>query len=267
MFEQDVAAEGKLELDVFACRGDVEVLGHDAPTLRVAADSPKTEYHVREQGRRFVVEASGPLRIDVPRTANLEVIAGQRKVSVHNMEGAFTITSAGDDRVLEDAGAAATAFAREFSDVGRRLGADFGRLGRDLGEQFGRTFGAWGRGDVGGRARRRGRGIDVEAFIRRAEEGAEKFARTAEDRAERFAQRAEERMRRAAHRADRAEERIRRSAEGAKADAGQGPASTGEDTASSTATVDEERRAVLNMLQEGKISAEQAEELLHALHR
>ena len=53
MFEQEVPAEGKLELNVFACRGDVEVLGHDAPTLRVEAQDPQTEYHVREEDHRF----------------------------------------------------------------------------------------------------------------------------------------------------------------------------------------------------------------------
>ena len=187
MFEQEVPAEGKLEINVFACRGDIEVLGHDAPTLRVEAEDPQTEYHVREEDHRFVVEASGAVRIDVPRAAQLFVVAGPRSVEVHNVEGECTIRWAGDDQVLETA----TEFAREFSDVGRRLGADFGRLGRDLGEQFGRTFGAWGRGDFGDqpddrprrRGRRRGAGVDVEAFIRRAEEGAERFARAAEERA------------------------------------------------------------------------------------
>jgi len=91
MFEQEVPAEGKLELNVFACRGDIEVLGHDAPTLRVEAQDPQTEYHVREEDQRFIVEASGPLRIDVPRAAQLTVVAGPRKVSVHNMEGEFTV--------------------------------------------------------------------------------------------------------------------------------------------------------------------------------
>ncbi len=264
MFEQEVPAEGTLELNVFACRGDIEVLGHDAPTLRVEAQDPQTEYHVREEGHRFIVEASGPLRIDVPRAAQLAVVAGPRKVSVHNMDGEFTVRSAGDDQVVETA----TVFAREFSDVGRRIGADFGRLGRDLGEQFGRTFGAWGRGDFGDqsddRPRRRGRrgsaNINVEAFIRRAEEGAERFARAAEERAERFAQRTEERMQQAKQRAG---ERRPRAAGEARADSG--PADAVEGAADAAATVAEERRAVLTMLQEGKISAEQAEELLQAL--
>ena len=266
MFEQEVPAEGKLELNVFACRGDIEVLGHDASTLRVAAQDPQTEYHVREEDQRFIVEASGALRIDVPRAVQLTVVAGPRQVSVHNMEGEFTVRSAGDDQVLETA----TVFAREFSDVGRRLGADFGRLGRDLGEQFGRTFGAWGRGDFGDqpddrprrRGRRRGAGVDVEAFIRRAEEGAERFARAAEERAERFAQRAEGRMRQATQRA--AERRPRAAGE-ARADSG--PADAVDGAADTSATAAEERRAVLTMLQEGKISAEQAEELLQALRQ
>lgn len=266
MFEQEVPAEGKLELNVFACRGDVEVLGHDASTLRVAAQDPQTEYHVREEDQRFIVEASGALRIDVPRAVQLTVVAGPRSVEVNNVEGECTIRWAGDDQVLETA----TEFAREFSDVGRRLGADFGRLGRDLGEQFGRTFGAWGRGDFGDqpddrprrRGRRRGAGVDVEAFIRRAEEGAERFARAAEERAERFAQRAEGRMRQATQRA--AERRPRAAGE-ARADSG--PADAVEGAADAAATVAEERRAVLTMLQEGKISAEQAEELLQALRQ
>ena len=262
MFEQEVPAEGKLELNVFACRGDIEVLGHDAPTLRVEAQDPQTEYHVREEDHRFIVEASGPLRIDVPRAAQLTVVAGPCKVSVHNMEGEFTVRSAAEDQVVETA----TVFAREFSDVGRRLGADFGRLGRDLGEQFGRTFGAWGRGDFDDRPRRRGRrrgaGVDVEAFIRRAEEGAERFARAAEERAERFAQRAEGRMRQATQRA---EGRRPRAAGEARADVGH--ADTAEGTADAASTTAEERRAVLTMLQEGKISAEQAEELLQALRQ
>ena len=266
MFEQEVPAEGKLELNVFACRGDVEVLGHDAATLRVAAQDPQIEYHVREEGHRFIVEASGAVRIDVPRATQLSIVAGPRQVSVHNVEGEFTVRSASDDQVLETA----TVFAREFSDVGRRLGADFGRLGRDLGEQFGRTFGAWGRGDFddqsAGRPRRRGRrrgaGIDVDAFIRRAEEGAERFARAAEERAERFAQRTEERMQQAKQRAG---ERRPRAAGEASADSG--PADAVEGAAETAATVAEERRAVLTMLQEGKISAEQAEELLQALRQ
>ena len=263
MFEQEVPAEGKLELNVFACRGDVEVLGHDAATLRVAAQDPQIEYHVREEDHRFIVEASGAVRIDVPRATQLSVVAGPRQVSVHNVEGEFTVRSASDDQVVETA----TVFAREFSDVGRRLGADFGRLGRDLGEQFGRTFGAWGRGDFDDqsdsqprrRGRRRGAGIDVDAFIRRAEEGAERFARAAEERAERFAQRTEERMQQAKHRA---EGRRPRPAGEANTAAGHT-----EGAAETAATVAEERRAVLTMLQEGKISAEQAEELLQALRQ
>ena len=266
MFEQEVPAEGKLELNVLGCRGEIEVLGHDAPTLRVEAEDSQTEYHVREEGHRFVVEASGPLRIDVPRAVQLAIVAGPRKVSVHNMEGEFTVRSAAEDQVVETA----TVFAREFSDVGRRLGADFGRLGRDLGEQFGRTFGAWGRGDFDDqsssrsrrRGRRRGAGVDVEAFIRRAEEGAERFARAAEERAERFAQRAEERMQQATQRA---EGRRPRAAGEARAGAGQSDAAEGAADAASTAA--EERRAILTMLQEGKISAEQAEELLQALRQ
>ena len=263
MFEQEVPAEGKLELNVFACRGDVEVLGHDAATLRVAAQDPQIEYHVREEGHRFIVEAAGAVRIDVPRATQLSVVAGPRNVEVHNVEGECTIRWAGDDQVLETA----TVFAREFSDVGRRLGADFGRLGRDLGEQFGRTFGAWGRGDFDDQAasqprrrgRRRGAGIDVDAFIRRAEEGAERFARAAEERAERFAQRTEERMQQAKQRA---EGRRPRPAGEANTAAGHT-----EGAAETAATVAEERRAVLTMLQEGKISAEQAEELLQALRQ
>ena len=214
----------------------------------------------------FIVEASGAVRIDVPRAAQLFVVAGPRNVEVHNVEGECTIRWAGDDQVLETA----TEFAREFSDVGRRIGADFGRLGRDLGEQFGRTFGAWGRGDFGDqpddrprrRGRRRGAGMDVEAFIRRAEEGAERFARAAEERAERFAQRAEGRMRQATQRA--AERRPRAAGE-ARADSG--PADAVDGAADTSATVAEERRAVLTMLQEGKISTEQAEELLQALRQ
>ncbi len=264
MFEQEVPAEGKLEINVLGCRGDIEVLGHDAPTVRVEAQDPQTEYHVREEGHRFIVEASGPLRIDVPRAVQLAVVAGPHKVSVHNMEGGFTVRSAGDEQVLETA----TVFAREFSDVGRRLGADFGRLGRDIGEQFGRTFGAWGRGDFGDQSgsrprrhgRRRGASIGVEAFIRRAEEGAERFARAAEERAERFAQRTEERMQQARQRA---EGHRRRAAGEARADAGEATAAEG--AAEAAVTAAEERRAVLTMLQEGKIGAEQAEELLQAL--
>ena len=262
MFEQEVPAEGKLELNVFGCSGDIEVLGHDAPTLRVEAQDPQTEYHVREEGHRFIVEASGPLRIDVPRAAQLTIVAGPRKVSVHNMEGEFTVRSAAEDQVVETA----TVFAREFSDVGRRLGADFGRLGRDLGEQFGRTFGAWGRGDFGdqsgSRPRRRSAGMDVDAFIRRAEEGAERFARAAEERAERFAQRAEERMQQATQRAG-----ARRPRAAGEARAGAGHADAAEGAADAASTAAEERRAVLTMLQEGKISAEQSEELLQALRQ
>ena len=262
MFEQEVPAEGKLELNVFGCSGDIEVLGHDAPTLRVEAQDPQTEYHVREEGHRFIVEASGPLRIDVPRAAQLVIVAGPRKVSVHNMEGEFTVRSAAEDQVVETA----TVFAREFSDVGRRLGADFGRLGRDLGEQFGRTFGAWGRGDFGdqsgSRPRRRSAGMDVDAFIRRAEEGAERFARAAEERAERFAQRAEERMQQATQRAG-----ARRPRAAGEARAGAGHADAAEGAADAASTAAEERRAVLTMLQEGKISAEQSEELLQALRQ
>ena len=262
MFEQEVPAEGKLELNVFGCSGDIEVLGHDAPTLRVEAQDPQTEYHVREEGHRFIVEASGPLRIDVPRAAQLTIVAGPRKVSVHNMEGEFTVRSAAEDQVVETA----TVFAREFSDVGRRLGADFGRLGRDLGEQFGRTFGAWGRGDFGdqsgNRPRRRSAGMDVDAFIRRAEDGAERFARAAEERAERFAERAEGRMRQATQRAG-----ARRPRAAGEARAGAGHADAAEGAADAASTAAEERRAVLTMLQEGKISAEQAEELLQALRQ
>ena len=101
---------------------------------------------------------------------------------------------------------------------------------------------------------------NVEAFIRRAEEGAERFARAAEERAERFAQRTEERMQQAKQRAG---ERRPRAAGEARADSG--PADAVEGAADAAATVAEERRAVLTMLQEGKISAEQAEELLQAL--
>ena len=52
-----------------------------------------------------------------------------------------------------------------------------------------------------------------------------------------------------------------------EARAGAGHADAAEGAARCTAsTAAEERRAVLTMLQEGKISAEQAEELLQALH-
>ena len=40
MFEQEVPAEGKLELNVFACRGDIEVLGHDAPDVARGGSRP-----------------------------------------------------------------------------------------------------------------------------------------------------------------------------------------------------------------------------------
>lgn len=265
MFEQDVPVEGKLELDVLHCRGHVRILGHDAPALRVLAEDPKTEYRVHQEDSCFRCESSGPLRIDVPSNVSLEVIISQYKVSVENMEAQFTISSAGQERALDSAGAAATAFAREFSDVGRRLGKDFGRLGRDLGEQFGRSFSAPGRENVGGGRPNRGSGINVDAFIRRAEEGAEKFVQAAEDQAERFVQRAEGRIRGAAKEADRAEQRDRRPTDGSHLDMPKLKRKVSREESGSAVCADKERRMVLTLLQEGKISTEKAEELLNAL--
>ena len=272
MFEQEVGAEAQVELDLAGCRGEVEIIGHDAAQLRVVATEPTTEYQVTEEGKRFIVSAAGPIRIDLPRAASVQVIAAPRSVRVQGMAGPVSVSRMGGDEEWAGTAAASSAVARELSDMGRNLGVEMGKLGRDLGDQFGRTMSAWTKAQSEGPGQAARWTSRVEQFSRRAAERAEEFSRRAEERARRATDRAETRVGREAERAQqrvrRAEERASRKRGASRApDAGHPEveleAEAGSPAESRSAL--EERLSVLQLLQEGKISSAEAARLLEAL--
>jgi hypothetical protein len=220
-------------------------------------------YHARAAGdivarfpedssARFVLEAGGTILAKLPEVEE----ESERRLVGQSGEGSATVELSAGGALsvkMQGAGEARMPF-------GVDLGAD---LGAQIEAQIAETLGAF---DVGSVAQR-----EVEKAMRKAEREIQR----AHEHAQREHERAQERLRRAQ---EKAEEAARRAQERIARHAGHRPhvglfgqdinVDLGARRRSQRPQVsDEEQLMILRMLQEGKITAEEAEKLLKALEK
>ena len=294
MTELSFAAGQRATLDLRDSTGEVAVKDWDEPTIRVASTSETSPFVLRdedtfrirlEQGGAITVPVGVPVEALVPSAVQLRVMrvtrSGGETVVRHVPAPA---ESASIPRAAE--GAATVPDIAEFTRV-------MSEQGRRILQEMTRAVSASGvgvPGDVAERVDEAALRIDeqvrrvaervqreVESVVgsaSRVEERARQAAERAAERAERAARRMEtharEREERASRRGGRGRwwftERLDEWAAANAANAGHAdrPGSAATATASPSATSDE-RRTILDMLKDGKITSDQAARLLEAL--
>ena len=208
--------------------GDLAVEGWDREDLEARGDDL---HEIQRDGSAVSMFCCGDLQISVPRGSGLVVTFVGGDMKLHDLEGAVTISFVGGDASLKDLNGAVSV-AGVMGDLQMQnvnnasVGAARGGPGPDFSEQISRR---------------------VEEATRRAQRQAERTAR-----------RAEQKVRQVEGKLLHGEPRGR--SWKMKWDLGRGPAQPpGEPV------TDEERMVILKMLQDKKITAEEAEKLLSVL--
>jgi gas vesicle protein len=296
MTESTFTAGERATLDLRDSTGNVTLQDHDAgdATIRIAAETETPPFVLRE-GDTFRIRLPGgtvsvppglPVEAMVPPTVQLRLLrtaqsGGETVIKPVTAEAAGTTASKKSDDDDDDI-ADLDEFVRRMSEHGQRILHEMTRAMRSGGYPFSN--------DLAQKLEEAGTRIEehmrrAAGRVQREAERVQEHARRAEEHARRAAERVEHHQR---HHTDRTEERSRRHAERGEeigrrvaervARAGRGrwwfadrfddwgrssnaPSSRG----SSSPVTAEERIAILQMLKDGKISAEQAEKLLDAL--
>ena len=255
MTELTFTAGERATLDLRDSAGEVTIKDWDGATLKVEAGA--TPFVLREQDT-FRLRLSDGGSVSLPIGLPVEVLT---PTAVR-----LRVTRAGGEtevRPVTGVGPAADG-PRDFSELGEAV-ADIGkRIARDVAKGL------------------RGSGAEVsDDLARKIEEAAERFAKNAERHASRVAQHAERHAERAARHAERAAERATHHAErisrhaerAAERGARRGrwwftermDEWGGSTAAPRSRASEQERLAIMQMLRDGKITAEQASTLLDAL--
>ena len=269
MTELTFTAGARATLDLRDSTGEVEIKDWDGATIKIASATETPPFVLKDQDT-FRIRLDGGGAVSLPLGLPAEVVAPAAvQLKVTRAGGETTVRAApgeaqAPDGLPKDAPVDVAAFADMVSEHGRRIFAEVTRAVR--------TGGAGVSEEVARRMEEAAERIDEQAR-RVAERVQREVERTlhavehADDRARRRAERVEEHARRAAERT--AERAQRAAARGRwwfteKLDewaAGQGGARAARPAGATQA----ERLAVLQMLQEGKITSEQAAKLLDAL--
>ena len=303
MADLTFTAGERATLDLRESAGDVALRDHQESAIRIATTAQRSPFVLREQdtfrirldeGGAITVPASLPVEVVVPPAVHLRLLRSGGETVVRPLDptpaGAAAGTGGG---ATSEAGASfgeapdLTAFARIVSEQGRRLLSEMTRTARG-GDGAPEEVARWmneAAGRIDQQAARAAERVQKEAErVRREVERAFHVAERAQEHSRRAAERAQERAGRAGERAERAGRRAGRGrwwftekldewsagmGAGAGAGAGTGAGTgagpgTGRAASASRAT-QEERRVILDMLAQGKISAEQASKLLDAL--
>lgn len=270
----------RVTLDLRDCRGDITLRDWDGATLKVTAEPESQPYVLREQDMfRIRLSAGGmvslpiglPAEVRVPDVVRLRVQRAGGETDVRPVTGAGSRGDSDGDTGSRDGDEPRdfAEFADRMSDYSRRIFQDVARAVR--------SNGAGASDDMARKLEEAAERIDETA--RRAAERVQREVERTVAKAERYeehgrraAQHAEERARRVAERVarhtQREAERAGRRARGRWwfTEAAEGWARTGGagETERRRAT-EEERLTIMQMLRDGKISAEQAAQLLDAL--
>jgi DUF4097 and DUF4098 domain-containing protein YvlB len=236
---------------VHAVRGDLSLRGTLAAgmTYQAQASGDVTARFPADASARFTLEAGGEVSASLPQVESEE--AG-RVVGQAGAGEAQVTLRAGGDLSLRLAGAGGAA--------GEEVAPDWSEsLGEQIEAQIAAHLGELNLDHL------------VHHEVEKALHQAEQEIARAQQRIERETARAEERARRAQEKAARAaqrvQERMARRARKWGAPSGEGFFGRAEPARRAPKVPEEEQLAVLRMLQEGKISTEQAEQLLKALER
>jgi hypothetical protein len=286
MSELVFTAGERATLDLRDSAGDVTVKDWDGPTIKVEA--PATPYVLREQDTfRLRLPEGGvvslpiglPAEVLVPAAVRVRVTRAGGETDVRPVTGdsAGAARSSGEDAAPRDF----TEFADVMADYGKRIFRDVARSVRSSGtgvsDDVARKLEeAAERIDESARraAERVQREVDriqrevgrQDVHVRRAAEHVESRARHVAERAARHAERHAERV---ARHAERAVSRTERSVErGARRGRWWFNEAMGQASSSATTgprATEAERLAIMEMLRDGKVSAEQAATLLDAL--
>ena len=230
-------------MNVHSVKGDMSLKTALTPgtTYSGRADGSVMARFPAESSARFTLEAKGTISAKLPQVEEQE--AG-RVVGQAGAGEAQVVLSAGGDLSVKVRGPKESAAPVIAVTLGESLAAQIeAQIAEHLGEL-----------EIDARTQR-----EIDKAIRRAEREVAKAQR----RVEREAARGEERARRAQERAARAARRVRDRV--ARRSRKQGVSFGPGRSARAPKVSEEEQLAVLRMLQEGKISAEQAEMLLQAL--
>jgi hypothetical protein len=223
---------------VHALRGDLSLRGTLAAgmTYQAQASGDVTARFPADASARFTLEAGGEVSASLPQVESEEAgrVVGQAGAG----EAQVTLRAGGDLSLRLAGGAAGEEAAAGWSES----------LGEQIEAQIAAHLGELNLDHL------------VHHEVEKALHQAEKEIAKAQQRIERETARAEER-------AQRAQERMARRARKWGAPSGEGFFGRPEPARRAPKVPEEEQLAVLRMLQEGKISTEQAEQLLKALER
>lgn len=293
MTETMFPAGERATLDLRDSSGTITLKDGEAGTIRIASEGQDAPF-VLQEGETFRVRIAGgtvavpaglAVEAAVPPTVQLRVERDGREADTVVRPVSPAGTTPGTSGESDERPAAGeipdlNEFTRVMSESAQRIFADMTRAVRASNLGFG--------DEIASRLDKAAQRIDEEAKrvaervqreVERANETvgrAQSQARHAASRAEARAQRVAERME---HRTTRHEERAARRAssgrgrwwfadrleEWAAANGGQAPGATTSAAPRPTRDTTEERRAILAMLAEGKITSEQASQLLDAL--
>ncbi|HET7767383.1 MAG TPA: hypothetical protein VFN74_01335 [Chloroflexota bacterium] len=242
MTELTFTAGERATLDLRDSAGEVTIKDWDGATIKVeAAATP------------FVLREQDTFRLRLPDGGVVSLPIGLPVEALTPAAVRLRVTRAGGETEVWPVSATAGDAPRDFSELGEAV-ADIGkRIARDVAKGL------------------RGSGAEVsDDLARKIEEAAERFAKNAERHASRVAEHAERHAERAARHAERVAQRATRHAErGVRRGRWwfneHSDEWSGGTAAPRSRATEEERLAIMQMLRDGKITAEQASTLLDAL--
>jgi DUF4097 and DUF4098 domain-containing protein YvlB len=259
-------------------RLQVQRVGRDLGVRDVEGDAHAPDVHgdIRLRtnftpGRTYTLHAGGDLVARVPADANATLTLRSERRSIHLKTQLFDEVRKNGEITgrLGDGGATVTLEARrDLVLIARETGSDMGEVGFDLGAEFGLEFAGLAE-DIAAQVESQMAEMNsrLEARLGAFARLDERAAKAAE-KAQRHAERAAERLRAAA---ERQAEEARRRAQSTRRAAPTPPRKPSPPRRGAPAppagepVTDEERLAILNMVAEGKITVEEAENLLEAL--
>lgn len=290
MTELTFTAGTRATLDLRDSAGEVSIKDWDGATIKLNVDAQTAPYVLRE-GDTFRIKLAQGGTISLPLGLPVEVLAPLAvRVRVQRAGGETEVRSAPTARSStaasrgEEAPRDFTEIADVMADYGKRVAQDVAKAlragGTGVSEDMARKLEEVS-GKIDETARRAAERIqgEVERVVGEAEkhgshgrQAAERMEEKAKNIAERMARHAERRAEREAHRAERFAAHVGRRASRGRGwfaermnDWAECAVQAGKPAAQQPKATEQERLTIMQMLRDGRISAEQAAQLLDAL--